>query len=779
MLRRLLFLMVCSLSFMLHTPETALAQRQKPRVEIGRDQARAVQDTLRSVDRERRERALQWAAERNLPLRVRQSDGRTIELVDVAGNRPVYRTSLNQFAAGVTGTVYLRAGQRLGLNLTGKDMLIGLWDAGRPLADHQEFNGRIEAKDGAKVDNHATHVAGTLMAKGVRPEAQGMAYEARIAAYDWNGDASEMSAEAEKGMLVSNHSYGSIAGWYYGNVEETGDQWYWFGDPNVSADEDYIFGTYEVDAAQFDRAVALNPYYLPVVAAGNDRVDSGPASGFYRALDAKGDWRSVSVSGRMVNRDGGEGGYDTIAGAGVAKNVLTIGSISVDESRKAHLSVFSSFGPTDDGRIKPDLVGYGERVFSSVSDGPNKYGYSTGTSMATPNITGSLLLLQQHYHNLTGNYMRAATLKGLVIHTATDVGNPGPDYQSGWGLLNAEAAAIQIGESLVMPLAATEEVIETGDTRSWNVRVEEAGPLRITLSWTDRASTRLVPALNNPEPHLRNDLDVRVISESTGEVFLPYHLDPRNPDRWAASGDNTVDPVEQVYLPRAEVGAYTVVVSSKRPLYSGAAQPFSIFVSGATDALRTVAVAGTDAETTVDQVSLHWETVFERSQGIFRIERSEITYDARNNKQIGPAVVVGTVETRGSAGEAQDYAFKDTGMISGRYLYQIIYQTQGAEYVVSEIEVNLPPPEQLAVISSYPNPFAERTTVVLDLPEKAPVTAEVFDVLGRSVAFLIDEELPAGRHELAVDGSQWSPGVYFVRVSTSRRSLSHRMVVVR
>src|SRR5690606_13980848 len=79
----------------------------------------------------------------------------------------------------------------------------------------------------------------------------------------------------------------------------------------------------------------------------------------------------------------------------------------------------SSQGPTDDYRIKPDITGNGSGVYSTLDNADNAYGNLTGTSMAAPNVTGSLLLLQEHYKNLNnGNFMRAATLKGLALHTA-------------------------------------------------------------------------------------------------------------------------------------------------------------------------------------------------------------------------------------------------------------------------------------------------------------------------------------------------------------------------
>lgn len=101
---------------------------------------------------------------------------------------------------------------------------------------------------------------------------------------------------------------------------------------------------------------------------------------------------------------------------------------------------FSSFGPADDGRIKPDIVAPGQAVFSTSAASPNDYEVLSGTSMSAPAVTGTLAILQELYKNLNGgSYMKSATLKALAIHTAREAGpNEGPDYMFGWGLLDAE-----------------------------------------------------------------------------------------------------------------------------------------------------------------------------------------------------------------------------------------------------------------------------------------------------------------------------------------------------
>ena len=739
---------------------------------------------LRRVEVEQRARAVVWAEERRVPVSVRQAGGSRVLLVGLEGNRPVYLTSLNRIAALTTGTATLHPGNGLGLNLTGNGLEIGIWDSGLPLQSHQELIGRVTGRDQAPSTDHATHVAGTLAAAGVRADARGMAYQAHLRAYDWDDDTSEMTAEARRGVLVSNHSYGAIAGWYYGDLEDDGDQWYWLGDPNINPNEDYLFGWYDGEASQFDRVVFSNPYLLPVVAAGNDRSDRGPRGGSYRALNAQGRWHTVQVTDGVPPRDGGSDGYDSIAGSSLAKNVMTVGSIRVDNDGTTRVSSFSSFGPADDGRIKPDLVGYGERVLSSVADHRTAYALSSGTSMAAPNVAGSLTLLQQHHLNLTGQYMRAATLKGLALHTAADLGNPGPDYQHGWGLLDAEAAARHLSTVPENELAVLEATLEDTETFERPAKVTEAGPLRVTISWTDLTSSRLVlngpSSLDDPTPHLRNDLDLRVINETTGEVYLPYTLDPQAPAQVAVPGDNVVDPVEQIYVPHAEAGDYTIIVSHKDNLVIGAAQVFALIVSGAESAVRPVSVSHVEVEESLERVVLRWKTQFERSPGQFLIQRARITTRPGTGESVaGSFSLIGTVETAGVSEETQDYDFEEVRVPSGRYQYQVTYEGPNARYLVASIEALVPTPERFAVLSNYPNPFTDRTQLVLDLPEQQRVTLDVYDVLGRRLTLVHEGTLPAGRHELPVEAIGWSPGIYFARLTTPRATQTHRMVVLR
>ncbi|MEM1127982.1 MAG: S8 family serine peptidase [Bacteroidota bacterium] len=721
-----------------------------------------------------------WRQQTARPLRLAQPGGGWVAVVGLERNRPRYRHQHNDRAAVVTGVRDVHPNQAAGLRLTGLGQRIGMWDAGLGRADHQEFGGRLIHEDVAGQDNHATHVAGTLIAQGLRAEARGMAYEATVASYDWDDDATEVAAEAQRGLLVSNHSYGPIAGWYFGDLEGTGSQWYWLGDPSVSAAEDYTFGWYDAEAATFDRVAHEHPFLLPVISAGNDRVDTGPSTGPYRALDASGQWVTALAEAGRPDADGQRGGYDTLAGAATAKNVLTVGAMRLTPPFERVIPApFSSFGPTDDGRIKPDLMGIGYELFSTWGSSTNDYRELSGTSMSAPNVTGAVALLQQHAQDLTGRSLRAATMKGLLIHTASDLGLPGPDFLTGWGLLDVAKAAGHLRSATTSRGQLAERVLEPGALIVETLEVDSTGPLRVTISWTDPPSTRLPfagPAtLDDSTRHLRNDLDIRLIHEASSTRFLPYVLTLSRPGKSAARGDNVVDPVEQIYVQSAPPGTYRLEISHKGTLVSGAPQPFSLLVTGATSPELPVAVRQFEGTTAVGEVTFQVATLTESQVGQLHLERRP----RPTGPDVGePYERVATTPLKGGTEGAQ-YALADRSVPSGRYQYRLVIEAEFFQYTAAETEVVIPFPDALAVLSSFPNPTSGPATLVFDLPDPTSVELTVFDALGRQVATVLQTSLQAGRHRVEVDGSRWAPGVYIARLVTREGARTHRLLIAR
>jgi len=538
-------------------------------------------------------KAVSLARQKGWPLIRKDGANNTVVLVGVdAFGMPVYlATENNAVSAATIGTNRLWNGGSSGLNLTGSDASVrgklAVWDGGKIRDSHVELTGRILTKDNPQIiESHSTHVAGTMIAKGINPLARGMAFNAQqLIAYDFNNHMAEMTAEANPGgsgtgILLSNHSYGTLAGWSYNNDQ---NRWEYYGLNNST--EDYKFGYYNNDAQIWDSIAYNAPYYLIVKSSGNNRNVNGPAVGQpYWGYDAQ---QNLVNKGNRPSNISSNDGYDIISTYGTAKNVLTVGAVNpipggYSSAADVVISPFSSWGPTDDGRIKPDVVADGVDVLSTYGSSDNAYGTLSGTSMASPAVAGSLYLLQEYYARLHGgSFMRSATLKGLIIHTADEAGPaPGPDYKHGWGLVNMEKAAAVITSQNTDKIIS-ELTLTNGNTYTTNVAASGTEPLVVTLCWTDPkgdVNNNINTVLNDNTPKLVHDLDVRMTMDGT--TYYPWILTPTNPSAAATKGINNLDNVEKIEIPNPVPGAtYTITVSHKNNLARWS-QAFSLIVSG-------------------------------------------------------------------------------------------------------------------------------------------------------------------------------------------------------
>ncbi|MCM5530184.1 S8 family serine peptidase [Parasegetibacter sp. NRK P23] len=530
-------------------------------------------------------KALQLSKTKGWPVSSRDAAGNFIMLAGVDENGfPVYISSHNNLTSAATvGTNQLWAGGTTGLNLNGSSASVrgkmGIWDEGMVRGTHIELTGRVIQQDNASTpQNHATHVAGTLIASGVNPLAKGMAFGfQQLQAYDFNSYQTEMAGVAAN-LLLSNHSYGQPAGWQFNSTQ---NRWE-FNAPN-GATEDYKFGYYSADAQRWDELAYNAPNYLIVKSAGNNRSQNGPDPGsVYWGYDAS---NNLVNKGERPQNLSNNDGYDIISTYGTAKNILTIGAVDALPSgyysaSDVKISDFSSWGPTDDGRIKPDLVAVGTNVLSSYAGSDNAYTSISGTSMATPNVTGSLLLLQELYAQKNGNaVMRSATLKGIALHTADEAGaNPGPDYIHGWGLLNMVKAAAVITNRNAGSLIE-ERTLNSGTPQTITVVASGKEPLVVSICWTDpKGEVTSGTPLNSRTSKLVHDLDVRVTRGS--QSFLPWRLNVLAPSAAATRADNTVDNFEKIEVLNPIPGeTYTITVSNKGTLSQGP-QAYSLIATG-------------------------------------------------------------------------------------------------------------------------------------------------------------------------------------------------------
>ncbi len=466
-------------------------------------------------------------------------------LIDIIDNQPIYRFNDNRNASEATRTNFLEVGGDLNLNLEGENMEIGVWEVGGiPLTSHVEFNqtgiSRINTNGDETTNSyHATHVGGTIGAAGIQNLARGMAPKSILVSYNSNNDLNEALVEASGGMIISNHSYGVPV------ESQSGTSPTW------------LMGNYNTSARAWDQVVNFYDTYLPVYSAGND--------------------------GNSTYSGGIAFGFDKLTGEKNSKNNLVVAnasSVSLDQNGNfisATINSSSSQGPTDDGRVKPDITGLGTNILSTSNVSDTSYGGSTGTSMSAPNVAGTLLLVQELYNNQNSQYMKAATLKALTINSADDAGANGPDPIFGWGVLNAKFMAETILSNTYL---IQESTLNNNESISFEVTADNLGEIKATLVWSDEPGTQRDGQTNLGVPALVNDLDLRITKNAQNITFFPWMLDQSNLVGPAIKGDNVVDNVENIGINNTIEGdVYTIEISHKGSLTSGS-EDFGLIITG-------------------------------------------------------------------------------------------------------------------------------------------------------------------------------------------------------
>ena len=448
----------------------------------------------------------------------------------------------------------------LNLDLNGEGIQVHIWDSKSIFATHQEFadpdtgNTVIETQQfeaQSMESNHGTMVASTIIARGFSHnenyDVTGIAPNlSKLVYFNSSNDRFEIIQELENNpeFIISNHSYG-----YYIITDE--------GNQQFDAWEIGEYGNWD----QFiDETSNLYPYWLYVQGTGNE-----------------GD----------INYEGQEHqGYDYMVDGLNAKNQLNVASINLSQQFGDFISPsgFSSAGPTNDVRIKPEISALGQDVYCATwnEDEPTEtawYANTNGTSFSGPAVAGGAALIQQYYKQLNNNYMLSSTLKGLICHTATDLTmwGPktviGPDPKTGYGLMNVEAAIELIHDNNIDNEKITERALENNGVYNLSYTAPEGSSnekLIVTLAWNDPFKPVLLA-----DGDLVNDLDIRVYNNDG--IFYPWKLDTTDITAPALKGDNLVDNLEKIEID-APSGNYTIEVTHKGILEND--QVFSLIISG-------------------------------------------------------------------------------------------------------------------------------------------------------------------------------------------------------
>ncbi len=494
-----------------------------------------------------------------------QKEERKRFLIGITPDRkPIYGTALDQYVVYKARAESLYSGGSLGLNVHGEGMTSAVFEPAYVYTANPLFENRVTQVDLPNPPpsisgswDHATHVTGIIANSNTMADVfleehhplqpgrsdtisvLGVAYKSNVRAFQRDNDQSKTCTEAANGLLVANYSY------------------------EASVDYD---GRYGLASSRWDSIMVKAPYFLGVFAVGNAGLGSSTPH---------------PVGDQLTN---------------INKNGVAVGCAGWGPNTVSAVPS-SSAGPTDDGRIKPDLVSNGSFIYSAVSPfvtGRPLYTQGiapmSGTSMAAPGVTGVVLLMQQHFYNLYGRFMRSATVKGLLINSAREhPSTPGPNAGYGWGVVDAKKGAETISgmgrESLIF-----EDSIAQSGVYKKQIIADGSGPILATICWTDPAGT-YATTNNDPTPRLVNDLDIRITSVSDSSVYFPWKLNESNLSGPAIQGDNYRDNVEKIYIPNPGNGqSYILSVTHKGTLVNSG-QRFSLIVTGLKDCVGSKSIA--------------------------------------------------------------------------------------------------------------------------------------------------------------------------------------------
>jgi hypothetical protein len=318
----------------------------------------------------------------------------------------------------------------------------------RPDSNDIDLKGRFFsiASASPNITSHAT-IMSTIIAGGGNSylTGKGVAWGADITSSNFATLLPDTDADYKQySISVQNHSYGTGIENYYG-----------------------------ADAAAYDASTISNPALLHVFSAGNSG-DKASTAGPYAGIS----------------------GFANLTGSfKMAKNIITVGAI--DSLYK--ISVLSSRGPAHDGRIRPELVAFGQ----------------DGSSGAAALVSGTALLLQQGYKERNGGQLPASALiKSILLNSADDVGPKGIDYQSGYGNLNAYKAM----QTLINKQYFSGSIVQgLQETHLLNLPAN-IHQLKITICWND------LPANANDSRSLINDIDLRLIHPLSGQSWQSWVL---------------------------------------------------------------------------------------------------------------------------------------------------------------------------------------------------------------------------------------------------------------
>lgn len=442
-----------------------------------------------------------------------------------------------------------------GRKYTGEDVKVLVRDDGF-VGPHIDFQGRISQDvSGDGGIDHADGVSGIFAGSGNRdPRMRGMAAGAFLYVINYVDDFLDntLPLHIDNEVLVTNSSYsnGCNAG-------------------------------YTANAATVDQQLNDYPSFMHVFSAGNS---NGSSCGY----GAGNQWGNIT------------GGHKQ------AKNSIATANLFAD----ATLVNSSSRGPAYDGRLKPDISANGQDQFST--DPNHQYAAFGGTSGAAPGIAGITAQLHQAYREYNpGEIAEGALLKAIMLNTANDLGNVGPDFRYGWGHVNAYRAVLTIEEGRYFDGA-----IDQGQSNAHTLTIPDGvKQAKVMVYWSDKEASELAAKA------LVANLNIEM-SDENGAVYSPWILDP-TPDPAilnlpATTGVDTLNNMEQVALNDPAPGVYTLTVNGEEVPFPG--QKYWVVYEYILDEITVTYPVGGEGLVPGETERIHWDAT--GNQGFFFVEYS-------------------------------------------------------------------------------------------------------------------------------------------------------------
>jgi hypothetical protein len=668
--------------------------------------------------------------------------------------RPVWRN-------GVHGQGVILSTSDTGMN-TGHNMFRdtalpitppGIWPNHRKVVAFKLYQGA----SASEVTYHGSHVngsvAGSDSAAGGTSSYDGMAKDARIYFVDLTNSGGSFVIPTDFTTLWDTIYFGRGLPDSVRPIKQHSGSWRW---SNTQ-------GTYKIQDASSDAFCWAHKDFLNIIAAGNE------------GSSAK-----------------------TLGNPSIAKNILTIGATDRGTLSNA-IADFSSRGPTQDNRIKPNVMAPGVDIWSVLNTGTNGYSQMSGTSMATPTANGAVGLmrcyLQEGYYP-TGSpvqgdrisYITSALLRSMAMASADpNIGSYTiPSMDIGWGRIDADSVLYFTGDLRKLIIADDTTGIATGEYKEQQFHVDSAIPLRVCLAWTDTA------AAPNANPTLINDLDLTLTSPNAtvykGNKYTSGQSTP-NP-----TGRDSINVEECARVNAPDTGTWTIRVSAHN-VATARKQGFAWTISGAVEPVinETNDVGASAIIAPVDTVDTGGvvtpRAVVHNFGTVEETFLTRLTIGAGYTDTITATLGAGLTDTLTFA----DWTANPAGTFAARCTTELAGDDNPANDIVTDsvvvypfagIEEGKSLPAVFSLDRVLPNPTGGHASVRYGLPAPAAVKLSVYSAAGTLVRTIAAGTQNPGWYAAAWDGTDLrgrkvGTGVYLVRLETGTFASTRKLVVQR